>query len=503
MKKILSAVVMGLLLILSYLAGWHHQGRQATATASTRRVLYWVDPMHPAYKSDHPGVAPDCGMQLEPVYEGAVTTVTASGAPLPPGTVSIDQQRQQAFGIRIAPVEKASQGVLRALGRVVPEDTHVYTVNSGAEGFVRETYDDSVGVQIKKDQKLATCYEQDILQVASGYLAASEGMPGAAGKDGNRTLPYPGAVSKQGSSSLRGYMDRLRNLGMSDVQLKQIAENRRLPDSVDVVAPTDGFIVARSIVPGLHFERGTEFYRIADLSRVWILADIFGSEAEYFRPGTRARVTLPGQDKRFFAHVMNVLPQMDSSTRTLKLRLEAENPTFALRPDMFVDVELEAPGPTGLTVPVDAVIDSGRRQRVFVERSRGVFEPREVQTGRRLGDRVQIVHGLAEGERVVAEGTFLVDSESRLKNAAPSAHSSSPHKDDPVGSKSEHAISAAMEKVKDPACGMMVDSSKAATEGNTLSRDGTTYYFCSQSCKRKFSQQQEHYLALSPAGQRP
>ena len=145
-----------------------------------------------------------------------------------------------------------------------------------------------------------------------------------------------------------------------------------------------------------------EFYRIADLSRVWIQADVFGSEAQNIHPGTIARVTLSDRGKTFSARVSNVLPQVDPATRTLKLRLEADNPGFALRPDMYVDVELPAPMPTGLTVPQDAVIDSGREQRVFVETKSGVFEPRPVETGWRSGDRVEIVHGLAEGERVVA-----------------------------------------------------------------------------------------------------
>jgi membrane fusion protein, copper/silver efflux system len=129
-----------------------------------------------------------------------------------------------------------------------------------------------------------------------------------------------------------------------------------------------------------------------------------------------ARVTLPDQRGTFSARVANVLPQVDPETRVLKLRLEANNPGFSLRPDMFVDVELPVRGPAGLTVPQDAVIDSGHEQRVFVERSAGVFEPRSVQIGWRSGNQVEIVHGLTEGERVVVEGTFLVDSESRLKS---------------------------------------------------------------------------------------
>ena len=123
------------------------------------------------------------------------------------------------------------------------------------------------------------------------------------------------------------------------------------PDSVDIVAPTDGFILARNITPGQHFDHATEFYRIADLSQVWIHADIFGSEAQSFRPGAIARVTLSGQGKTFSARVSNVLPQVDPATRTLKLRLEADNPGYALRPDMYVDVELSVAMPPDSPFP--------------------------------------------------------------------------------------------------------------------------------------------------------
>ncbi len=509
MKKILSAVVIGLLMILSYTAGWHHKdkGRVATATANDRRVLYWVDPMHPAYKSDRPGIAPDCGMELEPVYAEPVASTNGVALPVPPGAVGIDVDKQQLVGIRVAAVQKTpGTDRVRIPGRVVPEDTRVYRITAGSEGFVRETYNDSVGQLVKKDQKLATSYGPDYLSVASGFLAAEAGVPGA-GKDGNRTVPFPGAVSKQGFSSLQGYTDRLRNLGMSEAQIKEMANSHQLPQTIDIVSPADGFILARNVSPGQHFDRFMEFYRIADLSRVWILADVFGSEAQSVRPGAVARITLSGQGKTFAARVSDVLPEIDPATRTLKLRLEADNPGFALRPDMYVDVDLPVAMRAGLTVPEDALIDSGREQRVFVERSSGVFEPRPVQTGWRSGDRVEITHGLVEGERVVAAGTFLVDSESRLKSAAGTPLKQEPdqRQTGPAKSNSQRGLAASVGKVKvkDAACGMMIDPAKAIADGNTLTRDGVTYYFCSDRCKKKFGAQPEHYLALNPSGHRP
>jgi Cu(I)/Ag(I) efflux system membrane fusion protein len=432
MKKILSAVVIGLLMIFSYIAGWHHKARVATATANERRVLYWVDPMHPDYKSDHPGIAPDCGMQLEPVYAEPAASIETEAGPLAAGSVGIDPAKQELFGVHIARVERSSgAGKIRVLGRVVPEDTRIYRITSGSGGFIRDTFDDSVGVLVKKDQKLATSYLGETLAVASGYLAAAAAVSNGANKDGSRTMPFPGAVSKQGFSSLEGYSDRLRNLGLSDKQIKQMAETRQLPVTVDIVSPADGFVLDRNISPGQHFDRSMEFYRIADLTKVWIVADVLGSEASSFRPGTEARVTLTNQQKSLSARVTTILPQIDPNTRTLKLRLEGDNPGYALRPDMFVDVELPVSVPSGLTVPVDALIDSGREQRVFIQRSQGVFEPRQVHVGWRSGDRIEIVDGLKEGDRVVSAGTFLVDSESRLKSPQTLSKQTQPEKIEP------------------------------------------------------------------------
>jgi membrane fusion protein, copper/silver efflux system len=210
----------------------------------------------------------------------------------------------------------------------------------------------------------------------------------------------------------------LRSLGISDAQIRELDLTRKVPEDIYVVSPVNGFILARNISPGLRFEKRMEFYRIADLSHVWIVADLFASEAQYFHSGAVARVTLPDQRRSFSARVSSVLPQVDPSTRTLKLLLEADNKTFALRPDMFVDLDLRVQLPPGLSVPADAVLDSGLSKRVFVDRGDGFFEPREVETGEPFGDRVQIVRGLAEGEKVVTSATFLVDSESRLKAPA-------------------------------------------------------------------------------------
>jgi Cu(I)/Ag(I) efflux system membrane fusion protein len=465
-------------IVASYGLGRHNAHSQ-TGSKAVRQVLYYVDPMHPAYKSDKPGIAPDCGMQLEPVYADDLKNAPTSSplTPLSAGGVSINAETQKLLGIRVAPVEKSSATRrVRVVGRVVPEDTRVYRINSGVDGVIRETYNDSVGTPVKKDQKLAIYYSPDFLSVASGFLAATERVPGSTGGDGNRTVPFPGAVSKQGVSSLQGYTNRLRNLGMSDVQIKQISDSRQLPENIDVVAPADGFILTRGITAGQHFDHGMEFYRIADLGRVWAVAEVDEEEAANLRPGGVARITLSGGGRELPARITDSLPQSEAGGGTVKLRLEVENPGFRLRPEMLVDVELPVRLPAGITVPVDALVDSGARTRVYVERSEGVFEPREVETGWRYGEQVEIKKGVQPGERVVVAATFLVDSESRLKSPVSVT----------VPAPERTKDSQAARTVIDPSCGMPVDPAKATASGNTVSYRGTTYYFCSQKCKEKF-----------------
>jgi Cu(I)/Ag(I) efflux system membrane fusion protein len=483
MKRMSLAIAVVVAIAASYALDRHHAYSQKGGKRG-RHVVYYVDPMHPAYKSDKPGIAPDCGMQLEPVYAEDVGNVPLASplAQLPAGAVSIDGATQRLLGIRLAPVESGSATrTIRVVGRVLPEDTRVYRVNSGAEGFIRETYNDSVGVQVQKDQKLATYYGPEFLAVASGFLAATERVPGAVGRDGARTMPFPGAVSQQGVSSTQGYTDRLRNLGMSDVQIKRMAESRQLPESVDVVAPADGFILARNISPGQHFERNTEFYRIADLSRVWVVAEVYEQDAPHLRPGGLAQITLRERGHQLPARITDSLPQSESGGGTVKVRLEADNPAVILRPDMLVDVELPVRMPPAVTVPLDALVDSGTHARVYVEDPEGIFEPREVETGWSFGERVEILHGVQPGERVVVAATFLVDSESRLKT--PSAPTQAIISDRPANG---HQPVAAAKTVRDPRCGMPVDPAKAAASGSTLAYRGTTYYFCSRQCKQAF-----------------
>jgi len=400
------------LLCLAFVAGRFSGGRASELKNTGRRVLYYVDPMHPSYRSDKPGVAPDCGMALEPVYEGEASTYPQS--PLPPGGVALSPERQQLIGIRIASATRsAGARTIRTTGRIVPDENHLYRIQAGFDGWVDSLGDTPSGTLVRTDQVLAALYGPDIRTAEMSYVAFVNGIERV--RQNN-----PESDSRQVNESKRVSEEQLRLLGMGEAEMKQLAETHRINNTLNLVSPGDGIVLSRSISPHQRFEKGAELYRIADLRKVWIVADVHGNEAA-LRPGLRARVYVPELSRAVDATVSSTVPLFDETSRTLKVRLEADNPGLLLRPDMFVDVEFQTPAPAGLSVPADAVLDSGMRKIVYVETSDGVFEPRPVDVSGIYGDQAIVAGGLREGERVVVSGNFLLDSESRMRASSNAA----------------------------------------------------------------------------------
>ena len=332
---------------------------------------------------------------------------------MPAGTVRITPERQQMVGVRTGIVEKgAAEYFIRAVGRVAPDEKRVYRLTAGIDGWIRETYANDSGTIVKKDERLASFYSPLVRAAQLAYIATLTAPEDRAQLVGRPAL----APSQQASVTLQTYIDALEGIGMTEKQMKELASTRQLTDKVYILAPATGFIIARNVSPGQRFEKGFEWYQLANLDQVWILADLFPPDAGVAKPGMKARITLPGQNMEFQATVAKVLPQLDATARTLTARLELDNPDHVLRPDMFVNVELAVSRPPAVTVPVDAVIESGLSRTVFVDRGNGFFEPREVDIGWRHRGRVEIAKGLEPGERIAISGNFLIDSESRLQH---------------------------------------------------------------------------------------
>ena len=476
-KYFYAAGLLAALALLFWAGTWY--GRTGTVSSSGKRVLYYVDPMNPSHTSPDPGIAP-CGMKMEPVYADAAET--PDGPALPPGSVKITPERQQLIGVKVAKVEETPWTYnLRALGTVAVPENRIYQVNAYIDGWIVRAYPNSTGSIVRRDEPLASYYSKELPTALQSFFYAAH-----ASESLSEGVKLPKSQAEALDAQKKLAEGSLMNLGVNRLQIDELARTRQITQEINIYAPVTSFILSRKITPGQKFTAGQELYRLADLSQVWVLADLYGNEANYIKPGEKVRVKLPKQKENFLATVSEILPEFNPNTLTLKVRLEVDNPNFMLRPGMFTDVEFPIKMPPSLNVPADAVMDSGLKQLVFVDRGNGFFEPRQVKLGWRLGDRVEITDGLKPGESIVTSGNFLIDSESRMRLAAAGMFG---------------------EVVRDPVCGLNVDADKAKAAGWQSTVNDTTYSFCSPSCKDHFEKTPKNYVepavAAPAAGFKP
>jgi len=394
-----------------FLAGsWYNQ--RATVKGGVhegRRILYYQDPMHPAYKSDKPGIAPDCGMRLEPVYADSESESNQRVLPST-GSVHITARQQRSIGLQTETVfPTAGVHTFRVLGRVALDETRIYPVVEAVDGLVRKAGSIVTGNIVQKDEVLATFYNRDFLTAQQAYLFALNTMDRVRNEGESQLNVTRGQI--------RATEEHLEFLGMGETQLREVARTRKIAKDIELRSPVAGLVVARNAFSGLRYDHGGELFRIADIDHIWILANVFENDAQLVRAARSATVRY--QDRRLPVRISKALPQFDPVSRALEVRLEMDNPGSLLRPDMFVDVDFQVTLPKAIAVPVDAVIDSGLRKTVYVETADGGFTPRLVETGWRMGDTVQITKGLKPGEQIVVAGNFLLDSESRMQFSRP------------------------------------------------------------------------------------
>ncbi len=405
MKRIMAIIALAVSLAAGAFAGgtwWAH--RSGAAPANAHAATVYTCPMHPDYRSDHPGDCPMCGMRLEAVRaEGATGGDAAAGAP-PHGSVQVSPERQQAIGVRVGVVGRAAgTRLLRTTGRVVADENRTYPIVAAVSGWIRNVGSVTAGDTVKKDQQLASLFAPDAQfeTAQQSYYSGLEMLYRVASVQA-QSQSHDSARALQ---EIERLADGLRSLGVSNSQVRELARRRELVHDIRVESPVDGVVLKRSVTPGLRFDRGFEFYRIADLNRVWILADVYGRQQPFIRRGASARITPADASHPLPATVSPSEAIFDETTQTLKVRFEAANPRAALKPGMLVDVELPIDLQAALVVPADAIVDSGLRKTVLVDRGNGHFEPRLVETGWRSGDDVEVTKGLEHGERIVISGT--------------------------------------------------------------------------------------------------
>ena len=455
MKKSLRIILIACGLAAAFFAGhgyerWYGKESPGAAQKGGRKILYYVDAMHPWYKSDKPGIAPDCGMKLEAVYADAGAPAAAqperkilryrdpnnpdytsdkpginpkTGTDLEPvyaddartvpaGALQVTPEKQQLIGLRFGQASyESSTQEFRSVGRVVVDETRTTRIHARVEGWIERVLADFVGQLITKGQPLLTLYSPELLATQQELLLALEA----------RTIMTKSSMHEARTNSdalVEAARRRLQLWNFDRSQIETVEKSGKPITSVTIFAPAGGFITARNAFPGQKITPDTELYAIADLTRVWVMADVFESDAPAVSVGLPAFVTSPNDPAiRLQARVSYIQPLVDPTTRTLKVRLELNNPGYKLKPEMFVDVTFRAGGSKTLTVPSEAVLDAGTTQTIFLDLGNGVLEPRHVEIGKRFGDRVEILRGLSQGERIVVSGAFLLNSESQLKSA--------------------------------------------------------------------------------------
>lgn len=371
-------------------------------------------PMHRQYHSDKPGECPICGMKLVPDDGVASPAAPAAvDAAMPAGTVHVSAEKQQLIGVKFGEVSLGA-GVhsFRSVGKVTMDETRFSKVQTRIDGWIEQVFVDFTGKLVEKGQPLFTMYSPEMLASQREYLLALRSREIMQGS------PLAGS-RQQGESLVAASRKRLEQFSLSEAQIEDITRTGQPLTNITVHAPMTGYVMMRNAFPKQRVTPETDLYTIVDLSKVWIMADVFESEAPMIRTGMAAQIKpTAGTSRSFSGTVSYIQPQVDAATRTLKVRIEADNAGMELKPDMFVDVEFRVAMPARMTVAAEAVLDTGLRKTVFVDRGNGYLEPRQVETGERVGDRIEVLKGLAPGDRVVTSGNFLIDSESQLKGAA-------------------------------------------------------------------------------------
>jgi len=439
--------------------------RDWTRKTQQENVLYYC-PMHPTYTSDRPGDCPICNMKLEKREESPAKSAGAQGKSLkdicymhncpmmregkpcpmmvvakagekvtcpvcgthvaetetrmgqenmvPEGYASIllSPQKMQLIGIKTVLVQKRDLiKTIRTSGRVVVDETRIIHVHPKVEGWIEEIFARYEGDTVKKGEPLFSFYSPDFVSAQQEYLTALKIF---------KDLPEETAdeTRSQTQANVDSAKKRLYLWDITDNQIQDL-EKRGTPSKVLVLSsPIDGIVLKKHVFAGEFMERGSDFYHLANLSTIWVDADLYEYDLPLVSAGQEGIVMLAGDSgKKHQGKVIFVAPFLKSETRTTTARLELSNPDFGLKPDMYVTVEIKVDLGAQLAVPPSAILDTGVRKIVFVSKDNGILEPREVDLGMKTEDWVQIKSGVVEGEVVVTSGNFLIDSESRLKSA--------------------------------------------------------------------------------------
>jgi len=380
--------------------------------------LWWQSPFNPlTHAAQQTSSASVGGEPPRTTIQGTGTETSdgsaASPAETPLAPIQLSPQRMQSIGVKIGNVEsRIINDEIRLYGNVQPNERRFAYVQTRFAGWIRQVYADATGDFIRRGQPLFTIYSPDLVATEREYLLAKKN----AGALQQSTVS---GVSDGAASLIAAARARLQQFDMPDSEIAKLEESGEAITDLTFYSPASGYITERNALPNMYVQPDTKLYAIADLSDVWVLAQIFQNDAGRIKPGDPAEVTVdayPGQV--FRGKVDYLLPQLDAATRTLPVRLVFPNPDLKLRPGMYVNVNLKLPLGKRLVVPDSAVFHSGTKSLVFTYTGKGNIEPREVEMGPHVGNELVVTKGIKAGEQIVTSANFLIDSEAQLQAAA-------------------------------------------------------------------------------------
>lgn len=368
-----------------------------------RKILYYRNPMGLPDTSNEPK-QDSMGMDYIPVYADETTQ---------PGQVNISLDKVQKLGVRSEPAAlREMVRLVSAVGKFQVDERLLHTVTTRFEGYIEKLYVNATSQPVKRGQPLMQVYSPELVSAQEEYLIAWQGR---------QALKNGTEESQTGIEHLtEGALKRLRNWDISDSELQRLKNEGKATRSLTLYSPANGVVMEKAAIQGMRFMPGEPLYQIADLSRLWLIAEVYEQDLAYVRVGQKVNIRVdayPGRE--FGGKVAYVYPTLSPETRTVPVRVELANPGGLLKPDMYASIELMAGQGKSrvLAVPDSAVIDSGVRQVVLVQLGEGRFEPREVKLGARSDGYVEVLQGVREGEQVVVRANFLIDAESNLRGA--------------------------------------------------------------------------------------
>lgn len=392
--------------------------------------LQFTCPMHPFIIKDKAGACPICGMDLVPVKKGDSGQTKGNGPEIP-GHVSLSPSQMVMANVATAAVERAQlDKEISAVGIVQYDQSRQAKVTTWVAGRIDRLFVATVGAVVSKGRPVAELYSPDLVSAQQEYLLALKSREQL--KDSSIQ-----AISQGGDGLVSSARQRLKLLGVKDHQIAGLEKSGQPDIRLPIYTPLSGIVIEKLALQGQYVNVGDPLFTIVDLSSVWVEAEVYEADFPAIKIGQKVDiVSLSYPGKTFTGMVSFIYPFLDPKTRTVKVRVKIANPGLRLKPEMFVTVSLKIPLGDALVVPVAAVMDSGRRKVVWVEAKPGMFEPRDVQVGARVGDRLQILSGLARGDKVAASGGYLIDSEAQLQGGVSGGHEGhggAPAQDKPAG----------------------------------------------------------------------